>query len=582
MNLRTKAILLGGLFVTLCWPSPTLCGVPQNSKTHRVEAGETAYSIAKTYNILLKDLYALNPGVENGVRTGAELVLPQSNVVNPTSSGEKYVYHTIERKETLYSVSRKYSVAMQDIMDANVGLTAETFQEGKVIRIPRGLIQKPEQAITYRLHKVRKGETIYSIAKSYNLTSDALTDANPDLKSSNLKKGFMLKIPQYSEKKLTERDSVVQEEKAHNLLRERSKVKAVNTVRIGLLFPFSDKNDAQSNRFVEYLEGFLLAVEDFKQKGYSAEVYVFDIESGVNTNRLTALLETEELKTVNVLIGGISQDQIGVLSDFAKKQKIRYVIPFNSKNDDVLSNDYVFQMNTPYNYLFSAISQTFVNRFKTAKVIFVNDSGDDKADFITSLQSELQKNKISNTSVQLSENTGTELSALLSTTKPNIIVPTSGSSATLNKLVSVLQPLKKDNPDLQFSLFGYPEWQTYNLQTQDNLRKLDTYFYSSFFIGANQNSAKLFSQRFKSRYGKDLMNVYPKFGLLGYDIGNYFLNIVKLYGVNFDNHVTKYQINSIQSALSFKRVNNWGGFINTGFYFVHYGTSGTEKTDYSK
>jgi ABC-type branched-subunit amino acid transport system substrate-binding protein len=436
--------------------------------------------------------------------------------------------------------------------------------------------------VTFRLHKVQKGETIYSIAHIYNLTSDVLTEANPELKSSSLKKGSMLKIPQYSEKKPTAKDSVAQEEKGNSLLGERSKVKAVSTVRIGLLFPFSDKNDAQSNRFVEYLEGFLLAVEDFKQKGYSTEVYVFDIESGVNTSRLEALLESEELKTVNVLIGGISQDQIGILSDFAKKRKIRYVIPFNSKNDDVLSNDYVFQMNTPYNYLFPAISQTFANRFKTAKVIFINDSEDDKADFVTNLQSQLQKSKILRTSVQLSDNTATELSALMSSSKPNLIVPSSGSLSTLNKLVPVLQALKKDSPELQFSLFGYPEWQTYNAQMQDNLRKFDTYFYSSFFVGPNQSNAKLFSQRFKAQYGKTLMNVYPKFGLLGYDTGNYFLNIVKTYGAGFDNHLAKYQANSIQSALSFKRVNNWGGFINTGFYFVHYGISSTEKTDYSK
>ncbi len=578
MNLMTRAVFSGSLFVTLCWPSTIVYGEPQNSKTHKVEPGETAYSIAKTYNISLKDLCALNPGAENGVKAGAELVLPQSN-----TAGDKYVYHTIERKETLYSVSRKYSVAVQDIMDANAGLTADTFQEGKVIRIPTGVVQKPEQILTYKFHKVQKGETIYSIARIYNLTPEALTEANPTLKSSSLKKGLTLKIPQYSEKKPTAKDSVLQEEKASSLLRERSKVKSVSTVKIGLLFPFSDKNDAQSNRFVEYLEGFLLAVEDFKQKGYSAEVYVFDIQSGTSTSRLEALLETEEMKTLNVLIGGVSKDQIGVLSDFAKVKKIRYVIPFNSKNEDALSNDYVFQVNTPYNSLFPAISQAFVNRFRTAKVIFVNDSGNnDKADFVASLQSALQKNKIPSTSIQLSENTAAELSALLSATKPNIIVPSSGSSTTLNSLIPVLQALKKDSPSQQFSLFGYPEWQTYNSQIQDNLRKLDTHFYSSFFVEPNQNSAKLFSQRFKTQYGRNLMSVYPKFGLLGYDTGNYFLNIVKGYGASFETHLGKYQSDGIQSALSFRRANNWGGFINTGFYFVHYGISSTEKIDYSK
>ena len=286
MNLQMKVILLCCLFAALCWPTPTLYAAPQNSKTHRVEPGETAYSIAKTYNVPINDLYALNPGAENGLKAGSALVLPQSNVVNPNQNGENYVFHTIERKETLYSVSRKYSVAMQDIMNANPGLTAETFQEGKIIRIPTSVIQKPEQTVTYRLHKVQKGETIYSIAKTYNLTPDVLTNANPELKSANLKKGFMLKIPQYSEKKPTESENAVQEEKANSMLLERSKVQTVNSVKIGLLFPFSDKNDAQSNRFIEYLEGFLLAVEDFKQKGYSAEIYVFDIESGVSTNRL--------------------------------------------------------------------------------------------------------------------------------------------------------------------------------------------------------------------------------------------------------------------------------------------------------
>lgn len=575
MNLKKKIlslVLLPALFISSY-------GLAQNTKTHKVEPGETAYSIAKAYNMTLKELYALNPGVESGVKAGTELRLAQSAPTTTNSQSSKYRYHTIEKGETLYSVSRKYSVSMQDIMEANVGLTADTFQEDKVIRIPTGNIQKPEQEVNYLIHKVQKGETIYSIAQSYQITAESIRNANPGLKSE-LKKGTMLKIPQYSDKKITDKEVIAQEEKASALLRERAKINAVSNVKIGLLLPFLDKNEIQSNRFYEYMRGFLLAVEDFKKKGYSAEVYIFN--SGTKTERLESLLETEDIRSLNVLIGGISQEQIEILADFAKKQKMRYVIPFNSKNDDVLSNDYVFQMNTSYKYLYEPIAQTFANKFKTSKIIFISDSENDKADFISALKSELQDNKILYTNVQLSQNTASELAALMSTNKQNIVVPTSSSLESFNKIYSILRTVEKDNPNIHDSMFGYPEWQTYGSQAQEKMHKMDTYFYASFFADNNQAAVKHFSERFKTKYGKKLMNVYPKFGLLGYDTGNYFLNAVKQFGVNFENHLNKYQDNSIQSALYFKRANTWGGFINRGFYLVHYGESSTEKTEYNK
>lgn len=580
MNLRTNGVLLFIFSATMFLSSFALYGEAQSSKTHRVEPGETAYSISKSHNITLSQLYALNPGAEKGVKAGTELVLPQTSKAE--NSDHNYIYHTIEKKETLYSVSRKYSVGMQNIIDANMGLTADSFEEGKIIRIPKGMTQKPEMVVTYNLHKVQKGETAYSIAQLYNISIETLNQANPSLKTTNLKKGTLVKIPKYSEKKLTQNEIYVQEEKAGSLLRERSKINKVQTVKIGLLFPFSDQSDAQSSRFIEYIEGFLLAVEDFKEEGYSAEIYIFDTESGSSSKKLQGLLETEELKNLNVLIGGISQEQIGLLADFAKKRKIRYVIPFNSKNNDVLSNDYVFQMNTPQNYLYPMVTKTFMNKFKNSKIIFIDSPTNDKADFITQLQSEINASGVLSSTVQLSDNTASDLAACLSSTQRNIIVPSSGALTTLGKLTTTLLAVKKDNPSVQLSLFGYPEWQTYNGQISDNLHKLDTYFYSSFFVDNSQANAKRFSQRFNTKYGKPMLNVYPKYGLLGYDTGNYFLNAVKLYGTNFENHLSKYLNTTIQSAMAFKRIDNWSGFINSGYYIVHYGVSSTDKTEYNK
>ena len=58
--------------------------------------------------------------------------------------------------------------------------------------------------------------------------------------------------------------------------------------------------------------------------------------------------------------------------------------------------------------------------------------------------------------------------------------------------------------------------------------------------------------------------------MFGYDTGLFFLNAVQRYGINFEQRLNMIPSNAIQFAFNFERVNNWGGFINTGMYLVHY------------
>lgn len=495
----------------------------------------------------------------------------------------KYIFHTIERKETLYGLSKKFGVRVQDILSANPGLTIDTFQEGKEIRIPAETAgQKPEMVQTYKMHSVQKGETVFSISQQYNISLDAFYTANPGVKTSGLKKGSLVKIVQLTEKKMTESDLRTQEDKAEKALRDRTKIKALETVKVGLLFPFLDQEDGQSARFTEYVRGFLMAVEDFKQAGHSAEVYVFGIDAGGGTDRLRSLLETAEFRSLNILVGGVSPDQVSVLADFAKKEDIKYVVPFTSKNDEVLSNGNLFQVNTPHVYLYPLIAQVFAQRFAGANVVFADEAEGDKADFVNVLKTELRKAKISTATVTLTDDGAPLMAAAMRADKTNIIVPASGSAVSAAKLAVLMQAVRTNKPELRFSLFGYPEWQTYNSQIQADLHKLDSYFYSPFYAGQGQAKMQAFAQEYKNRFGKSLMNIFPKYGALGYDTANYFLNAAWTYGANFEANIGKYRAASIQSALSFDRVNNWGGFINKGFYFVHYGVSTTEKTEYDK
>ena len=79
-----------------------------------------------------------------------------------------------------------------------------------------------------------------------------------------------------------------------------------------------------------------------------------------------------------------------------------------------------------------------------------------------------------------------------------------------------------------------------------------------------------FYDKFKTWYSKDLINTYPKYGILGFDTGMFFFGAMKKYGANFEDKLDEFRYPSIQTGFDFHRVNNWGGFINTNIFIVHY------------
>ena len=95
--------------------------------------------------------------------------------------------HKVKVGETLYSISQTYGVSVNDIKKQNGGLT-DNIVAGQVISIP--------QSATGEIHHtIQAGETLYSISKRYNVTSKVITDANPGLSASNFKTGTLIVIP---------------------------------------------------------------------------------------------------------------------------------------------------------------------------------------------------------------------------------------------------------------------------------------------------------------------------------------------------------------------------------------------------
>lgn len=110
--------------------------------------------------------------------------------VSPTKviDGFTYYEHTVAPGNTLYAIQRMYGVSIEEIQDANPGLT-ESLVEGQKILIPIG---KEEETIDYR---VKDKETLYGISRKFNTTVEKLKELNPVLETTGLQKDQVITVP---------------------------------------------------------------------------------------------------------------------------------------------------------------------------------------------------------------------------------------------------------------------------------------------------------------------------------------------------------------------------------------------------
>ncbi|EAS19120.1 LysM domain protein [Flavobacteria bacterium BBFL7] len=110
--------------------------VLQNYKQHVVQKGETVFSIVGKYHINANELTQLNPDIKSGLKEGSVLLIPASSNVLTQRKIVKYKKHKVRRKETLYGIAKKYEVTELDIKEANKELYSKGLRKGDRIQIP--------------------------------------------------------------------------------------------------------------------------------------------------------------------------------------------------------------------------------------------------------------------------------------------------------------------------------------------------------------------------------------------------------------------------------------------------------------
>lgn len=183
-NLTSNTITVGQV---LSIPTNT------NTATYTVKAGDTLYKIANQYNTTVQELIELNNLSSNILNIGQQLKVPVEGTNNQPDSN--YITYTVVKGDNLYNIASKYDVTVETIKQAN-NLTSNLLSIGQILKIPTQNIE-----VGYKEYEVKAGDSLYSIARSYNTTVEEIMNAN-NLTTTILSVGQILKIP-------TEKEEVI-------------------------------------------------------------------------------------------------------------------------------------------------------------------------------------------------------------------------------------------------------------------------------------------------------------------------------------------------------------------------------------
>ncbi len=192
----TKAIVdyAGGKYVA-----------PLDSNYYTVKSGDSLWSISRKFGITVDELKNANNLSSNLLSVGQNLIIPSKE----EKADNEYV---VKKGDTLYSIAKKYSTSVDNLKSIN-NIITDSLSVGQVLKLPT-----TDEENTYI---VKKGDSLYSIAKSYNTSVDDLKDIN-NLTSNTLAIGQVLKLPTSGKTKETKVYTVKKGDSLYSIARENN------------------------------------------------------------------------------------------------------------------------------------------------------------------------------------------------------------------------------------------------------------------------------------------------------------------------------------------------------------------------
>ncbi|ANQ49160.1 LysM peptidoglycan-binding domain-containing protein [Flammeovirga sp. MY04] len=165
--------------------------------SYAVQPGDTLYSIARAHNLSTNQLLSLN-----NWSTPPTLQIGQNIIVNNTieNSSNEDIIHIVAQGDSLYSIAKKYNVGPADIIEENDLDPNNGIYIGQELYIPELESDEEKNIVSstssnIQKHIVLKGDSLYSISRKYNVTPQQLLEKNQMQPNSPIYIGQILFIP---------------------------------------------------------------------------------------------------------------------------------------------------------------------------------------------------------------------------------------------------------------------------------------------------------------------------------------------------------------------------------------------------
>ena len=161
---------------------------PLGSDYYTVKKGDSLWSIANKYGVTVKELKEINKLTSNTLKVGQTLKLTKNDEMIP----ENYLIYKVKKGDSLWNIAKEYNITVNTLKKIN-NLSSDKLTINQQLFIPKSdnSSVKNTGEINY---VVQKGDNLWTIANKYDTTIDDIKKLN-NLKSNTLQIGQVLKIP---------------------------------------------------------------------------------------------------------------------------------------------------------------------------------------------------------------------------------------------------------------------------------------------------------------------------------------------------------------------------------------------------
>lgn len=531
-------------------------------------------------------------------------------------NGAKYAVHDVVKGETLYSLAKRYGVTVDDIISANAVLT-DGLKAGQRIKIPIQILEDNNPKVL--LHKVVRGETLYSLAKQHNLTVEELRLANPRIKKG-LKAGQNIAIPlkegnaeqptpQPALQPTPQPAPAVQAEVTVSQTEQpQSEVVAEQTVaepvsfrtlkqgdraEVALLLPLGSK-EQPSHNYLDFYRGFLIGLDSVRMSGHSVNLSLYN--TAHDYNRVMDIISSGALDRADLVVGPVYEDELIPVATALREKGTPIVSPLANLTQTTSNN--VFQMSPSPASKLEKVRELFDG---SKRVVIISTDSVDK-EFDAEVRSmlrdtsyvvehkyiyehpsviekrEKEREKMREAGLEVEDTPSpSDMSPLLRGEEPTVIVITADNEIEVDRILAAIASANialtaRSQRVVPFVVFGNNRWNLYRNIDRAILFTNKVTMLSTYHARRSEPIIRAFDKRFVEEFGT-LPSLYA---YRGYDAAVVFVK--SLYGT-METGLEGVHSKPLLTPYIFEVDEKSGLRINTQWIKVNYNSNFTITTE---